>query len=233
MNQQPPEQPQQPQYPQQPYYPPQQQPPYPYPPVPQQPQKKNKVWLWVIGIIGAVALCGCAGFVGLGMMGSRIAGSALNNSSNNTGTLSNSSTQNANNTQPTQAAQHFKAGQTVKVGSTWEITVNGVKTSQGDSFDTPKPGMTFLLIDVTLKNVSDQEQPVSSLIMWTLRDPSGQQYTETITTIAGAPPDGKAAAGSPVRGTLAYEVPTSGHSFTLAFQADIIASGQTLWDITI
>jgi len=210
MNQQPPEQPLYPQYPQ------------------QQPPKKKKAWLWIVGIIGVLALCSCAGFVGLGTMGSHILGSTAN-----TGTLSNNSTQSANNSQPAQATQHFKVGQTVKVGDTWEVMINSVKTNQGNSIDTPKSGMVFLLIDVTLKNVSNQEQPVSSLVMWTLRDPGGQQYTETVTTFAGAPPDGKAAAGSPVRGTLAYEIPTSTHSFILAFQADIVAGGQTLWDITI
>lgn len=91
---------------------------------------------------------------------------------------------------------HFKVGQTVKVGDTWLVTVRSVKTSSGDQFDQPHAGHTFLLIDISLKNMSSSEQLVSSAANFTLRDSSGQEITETVTTFAPHPPDGKVEAGA-------------------------------------
>jgi hypothetical protein len=135
-------------------------------------------------------------------------------------------------TQAQQSSQHFKVGQAVQVGNTWQIIVNSVKTSQGDDIDTPKPGDVYLLIDVTMKNISSQEQTASSLFMWTLRDTSGQEYTEAIMASTTSP-DGKVEAGSQIRGTLVYEVPASLHAYTLAFDADLMSQGQTIWDISV
>lgn len=130
------------------------------------------------------------------------------------------------------AAKHFKVGDQVKVGDTYVVTVNSVKTSKGDDFSTPKSGNTFLIVDVSIKNVSSKEQDLSSLLQFTLKDGTGQKYDETILTGATAP-DGKLAAGDVVKGQIPYEVPTAQHSFTLAFEADIISSGQTIWDLKI
>jgi hypothetical protein len=48
--------------------------------------------------------------------------------------------------------QYFKVGDQVKVGDTFVVTVNSVKTSKGDQFTKPKTGNTFLVVDVTIKN---------------------------------------------------------------------------------
>lgn len=165
---------------------------------------------------------------------------ACGEASSNTGTVvstssgsSNTGSSQKSSSTPAPTTQHFKVGQTVKVGNTWQLVINSVKTSQGDSMDQPqKSGDVFLLVDVSMTNISSQEQDASSLMMWNLRDNTGQQYTETITTFATAP-DGKVEANSPLRGTLAYEVPASTHSFTLAFQSDLLSNGQTVFDLNV
>lgn len=128
--------------------------------------------------------------------------------------------------------KHFKVGDQVKVGNTYVVTVNSVKTSKGDDISQPKSGNTFLIVDVSIKNVSSKEQDLSSLLQFTLKDSSGQKYDETILSGATAP-DGKLAAGDVVKGQIPYEVPAAQHSFTLAFEADIISSGQTIWDLKL
>ncbi|RAQ96176.1 DUF4352 domain-containing protein [Thermogemmatispora tikiterensis] len=157
--------------------------------------------------------------------------------SSNTGTAvtpsSSSTTNKASGATSSPATQHFKVGQTVKVGDIWQVTVLGVKTSDGDEFSHPKTGNTYLLIDVSLKNLSSSEQIVSSAANFTLRDSSGQEMDFTIVTSAPKTPDGKVEAGGQIRGTLAYEVPLSEHHYTLAFVSDLLESGQTIWDITI
>ena len=152
---------------------------------------------------------------------------ACGSGSANTGTTTGGSSSTSSS-----GAKHFKVGDQVKVGDTYVVTVNSVKTSNGDDFSKPKSGNTFLIVDVSIKNVSSKEQNLSSLLQFTLKDSSGQKYDETFTSGATAP-DGKLAAGDVVKGQIPYEVPTAQHSFTLAFEADIISSGQTMWDLKV
>lgn len=130
------------------------------------------------------------------------------------------------------SAKHFKVGDQVKVGDTFVVTINSVKTSTGNNLDKPKSGNVYLLVDVTIKNVSDKEQNISSLLMCGLKDSTGQKYEETIISDATAP-DGKVEAGDVLRGKIPYEVPKSQHNFTFSFEADAFSSGQTLWDLKI
>ena len=69
-----------------------------------------------------------------------------------------------------------------------------------------------------MKNISSQEQDVSSLLDFMLQDINGQKYTETIDPDAGATIDGKIDPGSQLQGSIVYKVPASMKNFTLAFQ---------------
>jgi hypothetical protein len=131
------------------------------------------------------------------------------------------------------AAKHFKVGEQVKAGSTWVVTINSAKTHAGTDIDQPKSGDTYLVVDATFKNISSTEQDLSTLLQLSLKDSTGQKYTETITSFAQQPPDGKVAAGDVARGQVVFEVPTAQKSFTLAFESDILSSGQIVWDISI
>lgn len=131
------------------------------------------------------------------------------------------------------SASHFKVGSQVKVGDTWVVTVNSAKLHAATEFDQPKAGNTYLVFDITFKNVSTQEQSLSSLLQLKLQDATGQNYTETITSFAKTPPDGKVEAGSLSRGEIVYEIPKAQKAFTLAFEADIVSGGQTIWDIKL
>lgn len=175
--------------------------------------KGNRTWIFpAIAALAALALV----IMACGGADSANSGSKVNGASNNTSTSASS--------------QHFKVSDQVKVGDTYVVTVNSVKTSNGDDISQPKSGNTFLVLDVTIKNTSSKEQDFSSDLQFTLKDATGQKYDQTI--LSGAtPPDGKIAAGDLLRGQMAFEVPKSQQKFTLAFEADIISGGQTIWDI--
>lgn len=129
-------------------------------------------------------------------------------------------------------SNHFKVGDQVKVGSTYIVTVNSFKTNPGDDIFKPKSGNIFVVVDTTFKNVSSQEQDLSTLLLCGLKDSTGQKYTETI--ISGVtPPDGKLAAGDVVKGQIVYEVPTSQHNFTFTFQENFTSDALTLWDLHV
>jgi hypothetical protein len=154
---------------------------------------------------------------------------ACGGSSANAGTSVGTS---GNNSSSSNSSKHFKVGDQVKVGDTFIVTVNSFKTNPGDDIFKPKSGNKFVVVDVTLKNVGSSEQNISSLLQFTLKDATGQKYDETIISNV-TPPDGKLAAGDIIKGQIAYEVAASQHDFTFAFEADIISSGQTIWDLHV
>jgi flagellar basal body-associated protein FliL len=192
----------------------------------QPPKKKSRLWLWIVLAVVAVLLFGCIGVFAL------ISNAAKNITTTTVSSVDTAVATGTTGNTPVTSTQHFTVGQVVKVGDTWDVTVNSVKTSRGDQYSAPKSGNTYLIIDLTMKNISSQEQNVSSLISFDLKDSTGQKYTETITTMSDIhPPDGKVEAGAPLRGQLVYEVPTSTKDYTLSFQAEFTSSGQTIWDI--
>lgn len=229
----PPQQPYQgqPQYGQQQYYPQQQPgmyPPAQQPMMPQQPPKKKHTLRNVLIIVAIVLVLACGGVSAVLINAAK---SVSNNVSNAVATANVSSTQ-ATSAPATQS--NFKVGQVISVGNTWQVTVLSAKTDKGGQFNTlQKPGDTFVLITVSMKNISSQEQNASSIIQWALQDTSGQKYNIGIDTNAGATPDGKVEAGLPLKGVLTYEVPANIHAFILSFQSNLLSTGQTTWDITV
>jgi Domain of unknown function (DUF4352) len=120
----------------------------------------------------------------------------------------------------------------VQVGDTWVVTINSVKTNPGSDFTKPKSGNTFVIVDVTVKNISSSNQTVSSLLMFNLKDATGQQYNEAITDFTKAP-DGTVTPNSLLRGQLVYEVPSTDHTFTFSYQSDLTGSDITVWNVNI
>ena len=115
----------------------------------------------------------------------------------------------------------------------WVVTVNSAKTVQGGQFDSLKAGDTFLELDVSAKNETGSTQAFSSLISFKLKDTTGQSYNEAIVSDAPASPNGNVTNGSPLRGTLTYEVPSSIKSFTLDFTPGIASTDTATWNVTV
>ncbi|GCE48783.1 uncharacterized protein DUF4352 [Thermosporothrix hazakensis] len=128
---------------------------------------------------------------------------------------------------------HFKKGELVKVGNTWEITVNSVATNEGSEYLKPKDGKIFLVVNVSMHNISDKEQNVSSILNFNLKDSNGQKANPGLLDSANPAPDGKVEASGKLAGDLVYEVPASEKNFTLSFQSDLLSTGQTLWDLSL
>src|SRR5438128_4428713 len=178
---------------------PQQSPEYSqYPQQQPEPKKKRGKLPLILGIIAAVLVLSCIGV-------SVLISSTMKNANTGTavGTVSTSGTSSTSSNTPAPTTQHFAVGQVVKVGETWEVTINSAKTNTGSEFNKPQhAGNVFLVFSITLKNISSQEQNVSSALNFTLTDTSGQKYDETIDTDAGSTLDGKVEAGSPLKGAV-------------------------------
>jgi hypothetical protein len=153
---------------------------------------------------------------------------ACGSTSANTGTTSTST---AGNTPPARP-QHFKVGDTVTVGSNWKVVVNGIATNAGDDFSKPQKGV-FVVVNVSLTNISNQEQNVSSILNFKFKGSDGTAYTETYLQGAAPSPNGKVAVGDVTKGDLVYDVPADQKAFTLSFAPDITSAGQTIWNLNL
>lgn len=170
-------------------------------------------------------LCGCAAVLAAALLAC-----GESTSTGSTGTVVGKATS-APTTAPA-VAKHFKTGDVVKVGDTWQVTVNSFQTNPGDQFTTPKHGNQFVVVDVSLKNLSAQSQTISSELNFDLKDSTGQKYQETVISGLTAP-DGAVAAGDLLRGQLTYEVPASMKTFSFSFQADAFGGDPTIWDLSL
>ncbi len=233
--------PQQEQWSQQPYmpYPPQQgqwqQPITPNPQWSQQPywqapppKKKSKLPI-IIGGIVVLVLFAC---VGTGVLANHLSNPNASTTTNSSSLNSNSASDTTSTAIP--ANKHYNQTDAVQVSNIYDIQIVSVKTATGGQFFQPqKAGDVYLVFVIKVKNISSQEQAVSSLLNFTLLDTNGQKYTETIYPDAGATIDGKIDSGSLLQGSIVYEVPSSVKNFTLAFQASILDQGQVIWNINV
>jgi hypothetical protein len=212
------------------YLPPQQTPftPPPAPYVPLQPQKKSKTWLWIVACVICLFLGYAAGSGGKST-------SATTTDTTTVAQATPAPTQGkAKAAEPTKAPQsqgHHQVGQTVKTDK-WEVTVNKAVASQGTDVFQPKAGNVYLEIDITMKNVTNQTQDASSLLMWNVKSAAnGQKQSIALTDKPSL--DGKVEAGGSLTGTLTYEVPTSVKKYTLSFEDGMLDNSLELWDISI
>jgi hypothetical protein len=151
--------------------------------------------------------CACGGSSSVGSSNAQSSSSSSNNTSSSASTPPKSG----------------KIGDTLKTSS-WSITLKdaSIDTAPPDYDQPTKSGDVFLLIDVSAKNLSSKSQDISSIGDFKLTDQSGQSYNLGIDSNAKSSPDGKVSVGSPVAGTLVYEVPSTIKKFHLEFTPDIL-----------
>lgn len=127
-----------------------------------------------------------------------------------------------------------KVGDVVTING-WQVTVLGVKTSQGGQFDSLQPGNVYLEIDVSLGNQTNQTQLFASFEAFTLKDGTGQAYQQAFVSDAPAPPDGRVTAGGKLRGTVAYQVPSNIQTFEFDVTPNAFGSNAdvAVWNLSV
>ncbi len=141
-------------------------------------------------------------------------------------------THSANQPTTTPQATTFKIGETAS-NTLWSVTVNSVKEVTSGTFSQPGTGMIFLVVDVATENLSSSPQLVSSVASFTLKDATGQAYTEVFTGIGKPPDDTALQPNDKLRGQISYEVPKSMHDFTFQFQGNMLDASAATWVFTI
>ncbi len=126
-----------------------------------------------------------------------------------------------------------KVGKTVKVGDV-EYTISSIKFTKGGDIFEADEGNTYLLIDMNVKNDTAEEQAISSIMMFELKDSAGKTYDislggstalddEKIEMI-----DGSVAAKSEKRGGVAYEIPENATGITFTIDDVLGSESQTI-----
>ncbi len=134
-------------------------------------------------------------------------------------------------TEPTN--HHFQVGDQVQIAHTWLMTVNSAQATAGNQVDQQqlKAGDTYLLIDLSVKNMSGSAQDLLGYVSFTVQDAGGKTYPQT--SYSGqSVPDGTLAPGEQMHGLLAFEVPAALHHLIFVYD-DPAFGAPVLWDVPV
>ncbi len=181
-----------------------------------EPKKKNfflkhKVLSVVLGIIVILVVLAAAG------------GGKNSNQATNTQTASESKTQTKESGDVTP-----KVGDVTKLGDR-EFVVNSVKRSGAFGYNTPKSGKEYVIVNVTIRNLGNNEVSYNPFD-FKVQDANGAQESEAIVVLDDSLNSGTLAAGGKVTGSMPFEVPV-GDDAKLIFQPSFWSSQRVVVDL--
>lgn len=167
----------------------------------------KKIWFWIVAVIIA------AGIGGAGSDEPKVV------SEGDESTIETSQIQQNN----TSKVKTFKIGDVIELND-FRITVNGIRTSNGSQFIKPSEGNEYLYVDATVENISNEEQTVSSVMMFKVVDQDGRTMNQSIVDDANGQLDGTVGAGRKISGEYVVEVPTGATGLELQFDSSLIGN---------
>lgn len=116
-------------------------------------------------------------------------------------------------------------GRTVRSGD-YELLVNSVVDpyTPSDEFSQPDAGNRYVVLDVSITNVSSDSQDYNSYD-FKLRDSDSFQYDSTYSDVQQELSSGSLLAGETIRGRLSFQVPESAQLTRLVFEPNFGFSG--------
>ena len=167
----------------------------------------KKIWFWIVAVIIV------AGIGGAGSDEPKVV------SEGDESTIETSQIQQNN----TSKVKTFKIGDVIELND-FRITVNGIRTSNGSQFIKPSEGNEYLYVDATVENISNEEQTVSSVMMFKVVDQDGRTMNQSIVDDANGQLDGTVGAGRKISGEYVVEVPTGATGLELQFDSSLIGN---------
>lgn len=142
-----------------------------------------------------------------------IATSACGSGSDSDSSTSTAAASDASTSSVSSKEEWVKLGKSVTVEGV-QYTISAYKLSSGNDLFKPESGKKYLYVDVTAKNTTAKDYPVSSEMLFKLSDKSGAEYKSSNRGLValddekiGDQLDVTVGASKEVRGGLAYEVP--------------------------
>ncbi|MCC5428131.1 DUF4352 domain-containing protein [Clostridium botulinum] len=130
----------------------------------------------------------------------------------------------------TNKSKIFKIGDVVKLKD-FKVTVNKVYKVKGDEFNQPQSGNEFIAVDCSVENISNEQQPVSSVMMFKVVDKDGRECEESIEGLTAAKAgqmDGEIGPGRKITGVYVVEVPKGTTGLELEFNGSLLLGGQVI-----
>ena len=138
----------------------------------------------------------------------------------------------ASNAQFLESLQSFDVGERATMDK-FAMTVNSVRTTDGRNSSVRAPvlpdGNVYLLVDVTLENISDEAEFVSSRMLMNLFDSDGKTQQWTQFPDSRGTIDGKIPPGQERHGELVWEVHEGSVGLKLVFYETAFAVGEVVF----
>ena len=135
----------------------------------------------------------------------------------------------ASNTQFLESLQSFNMGEKA-IMDKFAMTVNSVRTTDGRDSSVRAPilsdGNVYLLVDVTLENIGDESEYVSSRMLMNLFDSDGKTQQWTQFPDSRGTIDGKIPPGQERQGELVWEVQEGSVGLKLVFDETAFSVGE-------
>lgn len=116
-----------------------------------------------------------------------------------------------------------------------KITVNEIKTSQGSEYNKPAEGKIFVGVKITIENISNEEQPISSLLLFdAYADDVKCEYSVTANMAFNEGTlDGNLSPGKKMVGYYAVEVSKGAKKLDLEVKSDWLSSAKARFELDI
>lgn len=132
------------------------------------------------------------------------------------------------------AQEFFAIGEVVETNSI-RATVTGIEKPAGNQVNKPSEGHEFVIVNLTLENISDKELNISSLLGFNAyvddtainEDLGAQIAKEGSKTV-----DGTIAPGKKLSGILGYEAPVGWEQIEIHFEPETFGNTTIKWIIT-
>ena len=132
--------------------------------------------------------------------------------------------------QPQESYKTFKMGTAIKI-SNIQFCLNSARWSKGDDLFSPESNNIWLILDCSVKNISNESVMFSSMLMLKLIDKEGYSQEQAIFANTKGTLDGELSPNQLMRGEIAYEVEISQSYWEFILKPDIIDLGQAIYSI--
>lgn len=122
-------------------------------------------------------------------------------------------------------------GDTIKLGDLQYTTHNVKANTKG--FFPPAKGMKYMYVDISVENIGDEEETVSSLLQFKLRNIEGEELDFAIGIDGKGSVDGSVNSGEKIRGDLVFEVPENLMNAELTIDRDCDNTGIVVIDVNL
>jgi hypothetical protein len=123
-------------------------------------------------------------------------------------------------------------GETGTIGNI-KITFNSFFTPKGSGYIKPDDGYEFLGVDITIENMGNESENVSSLLQMYLKDPLGHVIDVDMfaSSAAGTSPEGEISAGEKVKGQIGFQVLKGSTGLVFVFDDVMNDNGKVFFKI--